>query len=202
MKHGHAAIVHTKNFTENAIKDPKQYLCKAASLAAEFNVGKYLKNVNIGEKHKLKHLIEDINNYKLFGKRPYIKLFSPNGPEGEHYLDEIVLYFDSNFKKMDALQKNVNLETMIIYPKCGNYMNAIDPPETERQPCDDDTERDTLDNCDQDICSTEEDDQKKSGKGAKKKSNKNKNRKDRWYQGGNRGGYQGGNRGGYKNKLY
>lgn len=126
-KHGKCSIYYNKQFAQSIVT-PEAYLCKAADLAIEYNMGKYLRKFHVGSTHHVMDLSGHIK--KMLGVTPYVHSLKLD--DTDHYImDQIYLYFDAKFKLIDYPYETY-MGATTSYERCMHNLPKGETCEDER----------------------------------------------------------------------
>lgn len=126
-KHG-ACVIHynLENRLWGEISNAKAYLCTAADLATQYNMGQYLKEFQLGKEYSVGQMIDAIQ--KQIGVVPDIdSLVVPHPAFTARYLYQICLYFDKKRNLINSNKKQ-KMDEKFTYLPCENNLIALDLP--------------------------------------------------------------------------
>lgn len=124
-KHGVCVIHYNRELKPSTgILNGKTYLCTAADLATEHNMGQYLKDFKLGNEYTVGDLSDAIKNQiKVV---PEIVSFKD---ESERYLESINLYFNKDLKLIDNKKPEEDRTMKVKYLPCNGNVIALDLPQ-------------------------------------------------------------------------
>lgn len=122
-KHGPCVVHYSLAHRQWRIRTAQTYLCTAADLATKHNMGKYLKNVPLGQEYEIGYLTNIIK--EGCGVYPDIRFLTDNSRK--HYLSEIFLHFNPDMNMINAPQTH-DEKLKVTYLECEDNNYALEVP--------------------------------------------------------------------------